>query len=511
VFAAAVLDGDRASNWSGLRSFAQQGFAAGQRNDCDEDMRESAYQMSWLSLAAQFDPNPAQRANWRNDLSTAAYNRDSGCKRPDNSFATAFYWLPGPLQIAATQGSTTATAVNGTFPSNMCYSTASGTALASSGSALLTGLTGSFLPPAGVTYKLLVGGTLNGVRYDLVTQFDYNSPQSLTMAALWPGDSGTVYWSIENNDNNNYILTIAQGPNDTANFGQVISCTLTDTTHIQLYRPWPTADGTFLYTYYNLVGRGTQTFMAGIKTLQMRYGGQVYAPYQSLDQAIANWVGTTGFDSGGTKGIFYGRVFPQCEPVVTDSGINDVLYRVPACIENSYNAGATAEARARNSEAQNAMTVMYLANPTMENQALGDLFYGATFGVSGYTANGYFSDGLTASNLDDVSLGSYKWPGFFFGVGMAHQWPAARVGGVAPPQYRTVYISLNQTVGSSAQITVTAPSSAQSVVQCGSVSPCAVTVDDRQGSHWFQVQYLSAAGAVVAQSDPDLLSVPVLE
>jgi hypothetical protein len=389
----------------------------------------------------------------------------------------------------------------------MCYSTASGTAMASNGSALLTGLTGSFLPPAG-TYKLLVGGTMNGVRYDLVTQFDYNSANSLTMAALWPGDSGTVYWSIENNDNNNFILTIATGPNDTANFGQVISCVVTDATHIRFYRPWPTASGTFLYTSYDLVGRGTQTFMAGIKALQMRYASQVYAPYQSLDQAIAHWVGTTGFDSTGTKGIFYARVFPQCEPAVTDSGITDVGLRVPDCIENSYNAGFTSEARARNSEAQNAMTVNYLGNPTMENQTLGDLFYGATFGDPGYTPNGYFSDGLTASNLDDVSLGSYKWPGFFFGVGMGHQWPAARLGGVAPPQPRTVYISFNQTMGNSAQITITAPSSAQSVVQCGNVSPCAVTVDDRQGTHWFQVQYLSTTGKVLGQSDPDLLNVP---
>jgi hypothetical protein len=154
------------------------------------------------------------------------------------------------------------------------------------------------------------------------------------------------------------------------------------------------------------------------------------------------------------------------------------------------------------------MTVNYLGSPTLANQALGDEFYGATFGATGYTANGYFSDGLTASNLLDGSLASYKWPGFFFGVGMAHQWPAARLGGVAPPQYRTVYISFNQSLGSSAQITVTAPSSAQSVVQCGNVSPCAVTVDDRQGTHWFQVQYLSTTGKVLAQSDPELLSVP---
>lgn len=506
VVAAAVLDGDRASNWSGLRTFAQQGLATALQNYCDADLRETAYQLSWLALAAQFDPIPAQRANWQAGVAGASYTRDSGCKRPDNSFATGFYWNPPALQIAATQGSTTATPVNGTFPSNMCYSTASGTAVVSNGSAMLTALSGSFVPPAG-SYKLLVGGTIGGVRYDLATQFDYNSFNSLTMGAKWPGDSGLVYWSIEDNDNSNYILSIAQGPNDTANFGQITSCTLLSPTQIQLYRPWPTASGTFGYTYYNLVGRGTQSFMAGIKALQMRYAGQVYSPYQSLDQAIANWVGTTGFDASGTKGIYYGRVFPQCEPAVTDSGITDVAQRVMGCIEDSFNPSAASQARARNSEAQNAMTVNYLADPNSTNQLLGDEFYGAVFGATGYTASGYWTDGLTASNLDDVSLGSYKWPGFFFGVGMAHQWPAARLGGVAPPQYRTVSIGLNIPSGQTAQAVVYAPSGAVTTYQCGSVSPCSVTVDDRQGSHWLVVQYLSSSGSVVSQTDPNLLNV----
>jgi hypothetical protein len=394
----------------------------------------------------------------------------------------------------------------------MCYSTASGTAIATNGSALLTAVTGSFLPPAG-SFKLLVGGTIKGVRYDLVTQFDFNSAMSLTMAALWPGDSGTVYWSIENNDNNNYVMTVAQGQADNANFGQIISCSLIDSAHDRWYRPWPTPSGTFYYSQYNLVGRGTQAFMAGIKALQMRYAGQVYAPYQSLDQAVANWVGTTGFDAAGTKGIYYGRVFPQCEPAVTDSGIADVGVRVPGCIENSWNPGAAAQARARNSEAQNAMTVMYLANPTPSNKAIGDIFYGATYGAPGYTASGYWSDGLTASNLDDVSLGSYKWPGFFFGIGMAHQWPAARLGGVAPPQYRGVAVQIAPSAGQSAQsaqIVVTAPSGAQSVFACGANLSCMVTVDDRQGSYWYQIQYLSPSGDVVSNSPPALIGVPDL-
>ncbi len=506
VVAAAVLDGDRASNWSGLRTYAQWGLRVAQQSSCDDDLRETAYAMSWLAMAARFDPDPAQRANWQSGVAGASYARDNRCKGADNSFASAFYWNPGPLQLAATQGSTTVTALNGTFPSNMCYSTAHGTAAASSGSALLTALTGAFVPPAG-SFKLLVGGTMGGVPYNLVTQFDYNSPSSMTMAALWPGDSGTVYWSIENNDFLNYALTIAQGPGDTANFGQITSCTLIDSTHIQLYRPWTSAGGTFAYTLYNLVGRGTQPFMAGIKALQMRIAGQTYAPYQALDQAIASWVGTTGFDPA-TKGIFYGRGFPMCEPVATESGITDVQYRTIGCIENSYNGPAATQARARNAEAQNAMSVMYLGNPTEANRNLGDLFYGAAYGAPGLTASGYFSDGITASNLDDIAMSIYKWPGFFFGIGMAHQWPAVRVGGVAPAQNRTVYVSLDPGVAANAAILVTAPSGAQATYQCGNTSPCAVTVDDRQGTHWYQIRYLSSTGDVVSQTDPDLLSGP---
>ncbi len=505
VVAAAVLDGDRASNWSGLRTFAAQGYATAVANSCLYDPRESAYQLAWLSLAAEFDPDPTQRANWQNDMATA-YARDNGCRQPDNSWASGTYWNPSSApQVVVTQGSQTATPVSGTFPSSMCGGTAWGTALATNGSASLTALTGAFVAPNG-NFQIMVGGTRNGVRYDLSAQYDYNSGTSLTLSALWPGDTGTVYWMIDNNyPSFPYVATIATGTTD-PNFGQVFSCSLTDSTHLFLHRPWPGISGTYDFFPYNLVGTGSQPFMIGIKALQMRYGAQVYAPYQALDAAAADWVATTGFDPL-TKGIYYGRVFPVCEPALVDSGITDVLYRNPNCIENSYNPAGVAQARARNSEAQNAMTVNYLANPTAANQALGDLFYGAVFGAAGYTATGYFGDGITASNLDNGSLGSYKWPGFFFGVGMAHQWPATRLGGVAPAQYRTVSVSFNLGKAATLQIKVTAPSGAVATYQCGSVSPCNVTVDDRQGAHWYQIAYLSESGAVQSQTDPALLMV----
>jgi hypothetical protein len=55
------------------------------------------------------------------------------------------------------------------------------------------------------------------------------------------------------------------------------------------------------------------------------------------------------------------------------------------------------------------------------------------------------------------------------------------------------------------QVLVTAPSGAQTTYSCSS-QPCAVTVDDRQGAHWYQIKYLSAGGAVLSQSQPDLLA-----
>jgi hypothetical protein len=56
----------------------------------------------------------------------------------------------------------------------------------------------------------------------------------------------------------------------------------------------------------------------------------------------------------------------------------------------------------------------------------------------------------------------------------------------------------------SVQILVTAPSGAQATYACSS-SPCEVSVDDRQGSHLYRMNYLSQSGHMVAQSQSTLL------
>ena len=62
----------------------------------------------------------------------------------------------------------------------------------------------------------------------------------------------------------------------------------------------------------------------------------------------------------------------------------------------------------------------------------------------------------------------------------------------------------------SAQIVVTAPSGARAPffpAERENLS-CMVTVDDRQGSYWYQIQYLSPSGDVVSNSPPALIGVP---
>ena len=117
------------------------------------------------------------------------------------------------------------------------------------------------------------------------------------------------------------------------------------------------------------------------------------------------------------------------------------------CIENSANPYAVAAARARNSEVQNGFRVAYQTNPTSDVKAVGDQAYCAQWGNAAMTQPGYCTEAITASNLDDGSLGAYKYTGFFFGIGMAHQWPAVRVGGVSPPIPQTVSVNPGSIAG----------------------------------------------------------------
>jgi len=507
VVAGAVLDG-RTKNWSGLRTFANRGVNA-IAEDCNSEVRENAYELSWPTFAALFDPidtgsptDPNQRSYWKNKLAAAAA-RDASCSGSDHSFKTGFYWNPGLYPaLTVTNGSAVVTGNN--LPAAMCPYVANGSGIAIANSAIISG-TGF---QAG--NKILITGSRFGQPYTGAFEFRADSPYQATLSVLWPGDSGSITWMVEGNESTQTFATIAINNVSDPRFGQIWACHWDNPSQITLNRPWVgSGTETVGFSRYNLIGRGTQAFILGIKTAQMSWGSLIddsttASSYRDLATGAANWIEDVGYDPL-LKAVTYGRIFPQCEPPMTELGDPTFVFRIPGCIENSANPDAVSTARARNSEVQNAVRVAYQANPTGKVKALGDQMYCAQWGIATLTRPGYCTESITASNLADFNLAGYKWTGFFFGIGMAHQWPAVRVGGVSPPSPQSVTVNLDLSQAASARVTVTQPSSATAQYVC-LASPCQVVVDARQGAHWAQIDYLSSTGQVLSRTQPYLLS-----
>jgi hypothetical protein len=287
-------------------------------------------------------------------------------------------------------------------------------------------------------------------------------------------------------------------------------------TGITLDRPWNGSNSSALYAWHaatdglDLAGKGTQPFVLGIKTLQMGYSakmaGALGTNYNTLAVNAATWIKNYGVDPV-SGGMYYGRVFQMCEPIFADSSQPQNFasaWRNPGCSFNGSNAGnqSKAIARALIGEAQNAARVSFQADNSGANKTFWDTVYNNQWGATGLTDMAFYTDGITTSNIDNTALSAGKWTGFFFGIGMSHQWPAVRLGGVAPAVNRSVYVGYklsSVTNAASFQIILTTPSGKTTTVTCSS-SPCLVTSDARQGAHLMTLQYLNATPAVILQT-----------
>ena len=500
-FAAAVLDTDDPNrpSWGDLRGLAKNGSIG--NSTCNAyDTRDSSYLGTWLALAADFDPDPIQRANWKAQMALL-YNRDRNCKGADNSWANGFLYNAGSAALNMTRGSAVVTGVN--IPQSLCYGIASGTVSVTNGSAVVTG--SGFVPGN----KIVITGTRGGAPYTGFFRFSLNSNGSLLIAALWPGDSGTATYVIENND---ALTTIGISNND-AQLTRNWACTWNNASQITLDRPWdgPTESNAHAYSYV-LAGFGQQPYMLGIKITQMQYASQSDDPalganYTALAALAADWLHDVGFDAA-TQGLNYGRIMQACEPVTVPPPGSTFDVRTPGC-NFGLNPASIRTGRVLTAEASQALRIYYQAHPTPEAKAWGDMAYGSIWGYAPYTTGGVYTDtNYVRDENSDASLGSYKWTGFFFGMGMAHQWPAVRLGGVAQPRFRMAYLDFDHSLAAKSQIVVTAPSGAKSTFACEPKLPCEVRVDDRQGAHWYRIQYLSPMGKLLFQSEPRLLDGP---
>ena len=503
AIAGAVLDSSSGVNWADLRGLASKSapnadVTSGYGACNGYDTRDNGYALGIIALMAAFDPSPSSRATWAAAVQQA-WTREQTCKGTDNSWANSgFKWTTGQFPVMTmTNGSATVTGTG--FPTGMCGGVASGSMTVTNGSASATGT--GFVSGA----KIAIVGTRGGQPFHAWYRYQLNSSTSITMSVLWPGDSGTVSYLIESDADQ---TTIGSNTDD-AQLQKNWSCTWNSSTLLTLNRPWDGPSGSGYYMYRsNLVGFNQQPYMLGIKQKEFEWNAlsDTSHDWHGLSGLLGGWLYSTGFDQV-TKGLYYGRVLEACEPATTPPTSPLFDDRVFNC-SLGLNAATVRQARVLNAEGMSGLVAYYNAAPDSTRKAQIDEAFGSVWGNPAMTTGGVAtpSDGYyVIDENSDLSLAAYKWTGFFFGMGMAHQWPAARLGGVMAAQIYATYLGhhLGSVSGATvAAVTVTAPSGAVTTTTC--TGQCYFTIDRRQGDHWAQVSYLDSMGATVSQ-DPAVL------
>ncbi len=504
ILASWQLDG---RNWNyalnKLAKNAQARLTAAGANCQNGDLREDAYTFMWLAMAAKYETDPTDKAAFVASLATLL-TREQTCQDANGYYPSYNYYNFFTPNITFTNGSTAGTGTG--IPTTICASVATGTATATNGSATITG---SGLPAISGNQSISISGLRSGQPYSWQGRWS-GSGSSITLSGLWAGTSGTITW-ITHSDN--YHTMFSSAIND-ATFNTANPCYWNSSTSITLGKPWGGANGSFGHYRGNITGAGVQPFMAGIKALEYHFAeeattGATQTSYQTLAAQIAGWIKDTGYDPR-TKGLYYGRGFGACEVPVDPPGFNQANFTSSPAFDYSisecqwgFGPGAVGAARALNSEAQNALRIIYESSPTGANLTFGDNFYGGQWGASGFTAGGLpTDDGFANEYATNGALSAGKWYGFQFGVGMAHQWPAVRLGGVAPADTRTVRLSYVAPAGTSAtSATYVAPSGASSTVSC-SAGTCALPTDWRQGNYLYRLTHTVTGGTAAGDLVP---------
>jgi hypothetical protein len=507
--------------WSDLRGFASQGVTL-LGWDCSTagDSRDTGYQLAWLALAALYDPDTTSTAApggipwqtyWRNQLSPM-YTRELGCKRNDNSWASGFYWNNSGDRITLTNGSDIGAGTNISNP-GACLGIASGTGTAANGSGVISG--SGFVSGT----RIAIAGTKSGAPFTMWQYYTLNSSSQITLnlGATWQGDSGAVTWMVDNGSS----FTVFMQSNDDPMGAEQWSCIRNSDSQITLNRPWDGPSGEY-WSYQSIVaGIAQQPYMLGIRQAAWRWASlaasaagnsTLAANFDSLRYAAGTWIRTSGFDSAITNGMFYGRVQNGCEPITPASMGGGCFSASPS--NSAYDTIAMRELTAESSPA----LWSYANSGAPDSVTWGDLAYGSLWGYAPYTAPGYCApaDQLTEQNgsAGAASPGIFppynsgKWTGFFFGMGMAHEWPAIRLGSVQPTRKVNTSVPFSLPAGASqVQVTLTAPSGAVGApFVC--TSTCSTTTDARQGAYWAHLVYQDSSGGTISSADELLSTTP---
>jgi hypothetical protein len=423
------------------------------------DIREAAYSMMMTSYCAMFDPTLATRQGCQTTLSSAMnriwnitqhsdgswqqlYNEDYNAGAP---CLASYSCNGGTATVALTHGSTTVTAngvaswAAGQFPNHMV-----------------------FLPTSGapVNYEAQESG------YYTAT---YADATHLTISPAYAGTTGDHGWILG-------FYAAQESP---------------------------------LPPIY-VTGWGTQPFIQGILGIAFDFTAKALAVSDPTNAAlahrytvdIANWQRNVGYRPA-VKGMQYIAGSAECLPPISEAA--------------TWCSGGYGESQARTLSAESLRSVMvaYAYNGDLSLLAFGDTLYNGMYAKTGYCSAGSpicvpdgqyltdFNSGLGWYMIGDpVNNKWHKYFGMSFGVGAGSDWPAYRIGGGRPRIGRPIRVAFNMASvpgAAAVRVTTIAPNGEQIQTSCAS-APCTVTIDDRQGDHIFQLEYLAPGGAVLAST-----------
>jgi hypothetical protein len=357
--------------------------------------------------------------------------------------------------------------------------------------------------------RIAITGIKGGASFTGWYYFTRNSSIQITLAssATWPGDTGSITWMTDSTT----WSTVFGRTADDAQFEKSWSCILDSPTQITLHRNWDGTTNTYQAYNANVAGYAVQPYMLGIRERGWKWASQAAtaagdpttaANLLNLRSLAAQWQYSTARDPL-TDGFYY-AIMPICLPISTAS--------MDICRGDVYPSDyGKVAAREFGGENQETLAAYY---DYSASTTWGDRMYGSLWGYAPYTTGGVYTpaDQLTEAlpaygAVNNTILGVGKWTGFFFGMGMAHQWPAARLGGIAPEVARAMQIGFSFPAGAAlAKFTSTAPNGKVTTTTCNA-SPCEVTMDARQGEHVLQMEYLTAGSVRVSLGDPMVVTV----
>ena len=270
------------------------------------------------------------------------------------------------------------------------------------------------------------------------------------------------------------------------------TCTYDSPTQITLNTAYTGPTGTRLFgntVNVPLVGQGTQPFVLGIPAIMAWRINRALnnTSGSSLLTGANDYIRNLGFNSA-NNGLYYGRGFPGCEP--------------PTNYVNCLNGGTDIGdegARFFAAEPLASFAFREIISPDASNRTRADLHYGRNFGRDGGpSTNGeYYTPFYGTTAFTVMGDKKAKDFGFAYGVGRASAWPAARVGGVAPPSLvsRSVQPRLADRPGAlSMRVTAIRPNGDASSSATCTTGPCTVQIDTRMGTGWnLRIEYFSGA------------------